>query len=266
MLSLCVVLISSRYECTCRQPLLTPRPYPAERETEETEETDHSKSAGLKHVVKHLVKHVETSKSSDALEHLGSERKSITKCRDHSPVMRKSLRICKSGPGMPLNFFHLSIKPTISMMKTESATLDVGVLRWLLWFAIASVWHCSYLHTCMRTERYIALHCLESNYTALCCRGIPSTFYYTTLQRASLHTSLHYTTIHHTESQTNWSTVQSLACSLPQFYILLQLSALNRRCSCVLRFVASSTLTSHESPLAESILALWFGQRCESNC
>lgn len=108
------------------------------------------------------------------------------------------LRICKSGPVMPLNLFHLSIKPTISMMKTESATLDVGVLRWLLWFAIASVRHVrTYIPACGQNA---ALHCLESNYTALCCRGIPSTFYYTTLQRASLHTSLHYTTIHHTET------------------------------------------------------------------
>ena len=98
------------------------------------------------------------------------------------------------------------------------------------------------------------LHWLESNYTALCCRGIRlATLRWSALHIASLiYTSLHCTTIHYTKSQTNWSTLQSLliiACSLPQFYILLQLSALNRRCSWVLRFVASSTLTSiHESP------------------
>lgn len=189
MLSLCVVLISSRYECTCRQPLLTPRPYPAERETEETEETDHSKSAGLKHVVKHLVKHVETSKSSDALEHLRSERKSITKCRDHSPVMRKSLRICKSGPGMPLNFFHLSIKPTISMMKTESATLDVGVLRWLLWFAIASVWHVrTYIPACGQNA---TLHCIASNQITLHFVAEEYLRHSTTLRCSALHYTLH---------------------------------------------------------------------------
>ena len=213
----------------------------AERETKETKETDHSKSKNdvcVKHrlrnnwsflthfliipfVVKHLAKHIVMC----ALEHLRSARKSFTKCRDH-PAMWKSCpkkstdfyRGFASGPSMPFIFStYQAYHRIIYHVYDENWNCDPGCRSPKRWFTTVV---CNRL--CVTRSYYLIPACGQ-NVTSYCCDShqfklhfvakeyIPSTsFDYTMLQRAWLDTSLHYTTIHHTESQTNWSTVQSL--------------------------------------------------------